>query len=139
MQISIECLWLLAAWRTNWRDTFNGVYFQSNTEEVWAIFVVMGVLVTSVVLWQLVTSRAFGRLPSNSARGLFRELCRAHGLDRSGRRLLKRLAAARGVAPPALIFVQPQCFAVSGLPDDLNDQAEAIATLEQRLFGESDE
>ncbi len=139
MQISIEWMWLLAAWRTNWRDTFNGVYFRSNTEEVWAIFIVMGVLVASAVLWQLVTSRAFGRLPSNSPRGLFRELSRAHGLDRSGRRLLKRLAAARGVAPPALLFVHPECFGVEGLPDDLLDQATTIAELEQRLFGESDE
>lgn len=138
MQSSIERLWLLAAWRTNWRDTFNGVYFQSNTNEVLAIFIVMSALVTGVVLWQLVTSRAYGRLPSNSPRGLFRELCRAHGLDRAGRQLLKRLAVARGVAPPVLIFVQPECFAAAGLPDDLSDQADAIARLEQKLFGESE-
>jgi hypothetical protein len=139
MHISIEQLLILAAWRTNWRDSFNGVYFQSNTQEVWAIFIVTGVLVAGVLLWQLVTSRAYGRLPSNSPRGLFRELCRAHRLDRPRRRLLKRLAVARQVSPAALLFVQPECFAAADLPGDLDDQAAAIAELEQRLFGESRE
>jgi hypothetical protein len=139
MHISIEQLLILAAWRTNWRDSFNGVYFQSNTQEVWAIFIVTGVLVAGVLLWQLVTSRAYGRLPANSPRGLFRELCRAHRLDRPRRRLLKRLAVARQVSPAALLFVQPECFAAADLPGDLDDQAAAIAELEQRLFGESRE
>jgi hypothetical protein len=136
MQISIGQLLLFAAWRTNWRDSFNGVYFRSNTDEVWAIFIVTGVLVAGALLWQLVASRAYGRLPSNSARGLFRELCRAHSLDRPRRRLLKRLAVARHVKPAALLFVQPECFAAADLPGDLNEHAAAIAELEQRLFGE---
>jgi hypothetical protein len=134
-----QSLWLLAAWRTNWRDTFDGVYFESNTQEVWAIFIVTAILVAGVVLWQFAMSRANGRLPSNSPRGLFRELCRAHRLDHSGRRLLKRLAAARGVSPPALIFLQPESFSAIGLPDDLLDQAQALGQLELRLFGERDD
>ena len=138
IQTSVEWLWLLAAWRTNWRDTFNGVYFQSNTDEVWAIFIVTSVLVAGLILWQLIASRAYGRFPSNSPHSLFRELCRTHGLDRTRRRLLKRLAVARGIAPPALLFVQPECFATTNLSVDLSDQAEEIAELGVRLFGELD-
>ena len=136
MQYSVEWLWLLAAWRTNWRDPFNGVYFQSNTKEVWTIFIVMGVLVTTALLWQLFTSRAYGRLPSNSPRGLFRELSRAHGLNRIERRLLKRLAAARGLSPPVLIFIQPERFSTVDLPDDLAEHAGEIARIEGILFAE---
>lgn len=138
MPAYIERLWLLAAWRTNWEDPFDGVYFKSNTREVWAIFAVMAVLVVAAVLWQLLTSRTYGRLPSNSSRSLFRELSRAHGLDRSRRRLLKRLAAAQGVAPPVLLFVQPERFALVGLPEEMYEHAADIEELEQRLFGERD-
>jgi hypothetical protein len=137
MQISWEWMYLLAAWRTNWRDPFNGVYFRSNTKEVWAIFFVMGAAVASVLLWQLMTSRSYGRLPSNSPRGLFRELSRAHRLDMSARRLLKRLAAARQVSPPVLIFVQPEHFSTAELPDELVEHADEIARIEQSLFAES--
>src|SRR5262245_27773720 len=134
MPIFNQSLWLLAAWRTNWRDSFDGVYFKSNTEEVWLIFSVTGVLVVSVLLWQLFTSWVNGRLPSNSPRGLFRELCRAHRIDRAGRRLLKRLAVARGITPPVLLFVHPECFSVADLPDDLNDHAMEIVRLDEILF-----
>lgn len=136
MPSCIEHFALLAAWRTNWRDPFNGVYFRSNTQEVWAIFIVTGAAVVGALLWQLFTSRAGGLLSSNSPRGLFRELCRAHGLDRPQRRLLKRLAAVRGVAPPVLLFVQPERFTAIDLPDDLSAQAMEIARIEQVLFGE---
>jgi hypothetical protein len=139
MQSSIEYLTLFAAWRTNWRDPFNGVYFESNTEEVWAIFIVTGLAVAGALLWQFLNSRAYGRLPSNSPRGLFRELCRAHGLDRSRRRLLKRLAAVRQVSPAVLVFVQPECFSPVDLPADLDEHAATIAELELRLFGEHDD
>ena len=133
-------VWLpiLAAWRTNWRDTFDGVYFESNTDEVWAIFVVTAILLAVVLVWHVVATWGKGRFTSNSPRSLFRELCRAHSLSRPRRRLLKRLAAARAVSPPALLFVQPECFALAGLPDDLASQAEEIALLEQRLFGQCD-
>jgi hypothetical protein len=136
MQSSLEWLRLLAAWRTNWRDPFNGVYFRSNTNEVWTIFIVMAVAVAVVVLWQVFASRAYGRLPSNSPRALFRELSRAQGLDLAARRLLKRLAAARGVSPPVLLFVQPERFSTSDLPEELSEHAVEINRLEQRLFAE---
>ena len=101
---------------------------------MWLIFAVTGVLVAGVLLWQLFSSWNNGRLPSNSPRGLFRELCRAHRIDRAGRRLLKRLAVARGVSPPVLLFVRPECFTVTDLPDDLNEHAMAIVRLDEILF-----
>ena len=71
---------------------------------------------------------------STNAGQLFRELCRAHGIDRANRRLLKRLAAARGLASPALVFVEPKHFDPSDLPANLQSSASDFERLRSQLF-----
>ena len=46
----------------------------------------------------------------SSRRGLFRILCRAHGLDWSSRRLLARLARHQGLRDPGRLFLEPNRF-----------------------------
>lgn len=127
-------LQLLAAWRTNWVDRFDGQYWDANTEEVLAILVATSVLLLAVLGWHLLGSWLHGRFPMNSPQSLFRELCAAHGLDHSDRRLLRTLAAARGVAAPAELFVMPEHFDPDQLPPALATQADHLARLARRLF-----
>lgn len=70
----------------------------------------------------------------SSPRALFNALCKAHGLDYANRRLLKQLARAAGLSPPARAFVSPQCFEAARLPAPLRGQERAIDKLRQRLF-----
>jgi hypothetical protein len=124
--------------RSGWRHygyrEYTGVYFESNSREAWGLLTGTAVLVVGILLWHVFASRRGIALRSNSPKRLFRELCRAHSVDRAGRRLLKRLAAARGVAPAALLFVRPECFATTDLPSGMSGHADEIARLEEVLF-----
>ena len=92
--------------------------------------IVAAVVVTILVLKRL-TPRDEQRRASNSPRALFRELCRVHNLDRQSRGLLKRLAAFRGLASPAELFLHPEMFWT-----DAEGVTEDLARLADRLFGE---
>jgi hypothetical protein len=141
MMSNLDSLLLLAL-RSGWRHygyrKYTGEYFEANSGEAWTVLGLTALLVVGILLWRLVASRSGDRIPSNSPRRLFRELCRAHGLDMARRRLLKRLAAARGELSPAVLFVQPECFDVDSLPHDWRDAASDIAELGERLFGSRD-
>jgi hypothetical protein len=66
---------------------------------------------------------------------LFRDLCRAHHLSSANRRLLRRLASARGVEEPARLFIEPKHFEPAHLPETLQSAADKIRRLRDRLFG----
>ena len=78
--------------------------------------------------------RFAGRFRASSPRALFRELCRAHGLDASGRRLLKKLAAARGLSNPSLLFVEPKFFEATDMPAALQSSGTRLQRLHDDLF-----
>jgi hypothetical protein len=71
---------------------------------------------------------------TESRRGLFNELCRAHGLKTSSRRLLRRLAAARGLRDAATLFVEPRYFESNELPDALQAVKAELQPLRDRIF-----
>ncbi len=71
----------------------------------------------------------------NSPRALFRALCRVHKIDRPGRRLLKRLAAYRGLPHSAQIFLEPDAFNPAAVPPPLQAYAAQLTTLQRTLFG----
>jgi hypothetical protein len=87
-----------------------------------------------LLIWLRDGRRPQRHFVSNSAAQLFRELCRAHGLNFSSRRLLKRLAAARGLASPAVLFVEPRHFDAAKLPACLQPAANDLHHLRARLF-----
>ena len=70
----------------------------------------------------------------NSPRRLFHDLCRAHLLHLRDRRLLKKLAAARGVKNAAELFVDPKYFDAADLPHSLQSTAAEIQQLRHALF-----
>jgi hypothetical protein len=100
------------------------------------VVVGMAAMVALVMLIWLRASRREKRpFSTNSSARLFRELCRAHGLSYANRRLLKRLAAARGLAGPAFVFVEPKHFDTANLPDGLQNSADDVRRLRAQLFG----
>jgi hypothetical protein len=69
-----------------------------------------------------------------SERGLFRELCRAHGLDWASARLLRRLAAYHRLPQPAQLFLDPSYFQADRLDGALRECGERISRIGQVIF-----
>ncbi len=90
--------------------------------------------IAAVVVWHRLTGRSSKNFSLNSPARFFNELSSAHGLRRSSRRLLKRLAAARGLPNPTMLFVEPKHFDSANLPDDLKPSADEVGQLRNRLF-----
>ncbi|HTN75123.1 MAG TPA: hypothetical protein VL096_07750 [Pirellulaceae bacterium] len=70
-----------------------------------------------------------------SPQRLFRELCKAHGLEHKKRRVLKRLAVAHQLASPAQLFVEPERFDVGHLNADWQAQRSELEALRDLIFG----
>jgi hypothetical protein len=101
------------------------------------LWILLGIaaLLASVAVASYRSSRRSRRdFDVDSHAKLFRELCRAHQLPFAGRRLLKRLAAARGIAEPARLFIEPKHFDPVDLPADLLRAAGKIQRIRDRLF-----
>ena len=134
--ISAQTLGLLAE-RSNWqrlgdrfrRDTTD--FYDYNLLAVLAI--AAAIAIGLLLLHQFARRREHGK-SYNSPPELFRELCRAHRLDRRERRLLKRLAAAWGLASPAYLFIEPNYFDTTRLSAEWEQDAQRIARLRRRLF-----
>ena len=76
---------------------------------------------------------------ASSAQHLFHELCRAHRLDWSSRKLIQSLARAHGLADPARVFVEPHRFNADKLGSAFANYEPRLAELRQQLFAESDD
>jgi hypothetical protein len=87
------------------------------------------------LVWRRLTGHASRYFTSDSSGQLFRELCAAHGLKFTNRRLLKRLAASRGLKNPAMLFIEPQHFEAKNLPEKLKLSAGELQRLRVQLFG----
>ena len=90
--------------------------------------------IIAVFVWHRVTGQSCKDFSVHSPARLFRELSRAHGLRLSNRRLLKRLAEARGLANPAVLFVEPKHFDVKTLPAELKPSAGELQQIRNHLF-----
>lgn len=73
-------------------------------------------------------------VPCDDPRKLFRELSRAHRLDRHSRRLLRQLAEVLQLEQPAEVFLQPAYFKAENLPAPLQSEAAWYEQLRERLF-----
>lgn len=74
-------------------------------------------------------------LNASSPQRLFRELCHAHRLNWSNRKLMQAIAKAHELGNPAMLFVTPQCFALDSLPPSFRSQRAHIEDLKDQLFG----
>jgi hypothetical protein len=103
-------------------------------QDLWTLLSIVAVLVTVAIVAFRSAQRSERDFTNDNPRQLFRELCGAHKLPFASRRLLKRLASARGLAEPALLFVDSGYFETSNLPVDLQRSAAEIRSLRDRLF-----
>jgi hypothetical protein len=99
-----------------------------------AVAVILGLAIVAMVL-RFLQRRAARTFTADSQKKLFHELCAAHCIKRSDRRLLKQLAAARGVADPATLFVEPRHFDPQCLPREMKADAQELRLLNEILFG----
>lgn len=91
-------------------------------------------VITAVSLLCWFANRTVQRRRRYSHAGLFGQLCRLHNLDRSSRRLLRRLAGRHKLSQPARLLVDPRWLDSAAAPALPARRAELTA-LRQRLFG----
>lgn len=99
------------------------------------LLVVLTLGIAIAVVWSV--ARHLSRKEAgnyHNHRGLFRELCRAHRLRWSDRRLLASVARSQGVSVPARMFVEPERFEPNRLQDLPEAQRGRAAKLCETLF-----
>lgn len=83
-------------------------------------------------------ARSDGQRVHHSPQGLFRELCRAHGLSLTNRRLLDQLARHQSLSDPARLFLEPERFEASQLGPLLEAHHARFAAIRDRIFANKD-
>lgn len=117
-------------------ERFVNAFKQGNANIPWEQMVLPTVIVILCAVGffavrLLLTARR--RTPIASDRALFRELCRAHQLDRAATRALSQLVRRAELASSASIFVRPELFGDCALAADAR-HAVALKRLAERLF-----
>jgi hypothetical protein len=115
-------------------DRFRGGYADFSLGKIVATVAVVALFGIGVYLLRRYAHERPHSASFNSPPELFRELCRAHRLDFSQRRLLKRLAAAWDLASPAFLFVEPNYFETTKLPAEWEHDTLRVEKLRARLF-----
>ena len=98
------------------------------------ILVAVTLLVIVTIVWQIISRRRRRDFDYDRPPRLFADLCRAHKLNWSNRRLLKHLAAARGLKCPSTLFVEPEYFDMTNVPVALKPSAGELRQLRHKLF-----
>jgi hypothetical protein len=115
-----------------------GSHFRGETSDfTWhdAVMPVVAFAVVGALLWLAFRfSQSKERRAIDNPRALFRELCRAHGLDTRSMRLLADLARCHGLANPALLFVEPERFEPAYVNVKLPARSAELEELASRLF-----
>jgi len=109
----------------------------SEAEVDWGGLATVVLLLVSAVLVVAYTVRAVQACSErwhHSPARLFGELCQAHGLSRSERRLLQRLARSLGLPQAAALFLEPERFEPRHLTPALAPYATQLQAVRQRLF-----
>jgi hypothetical protein len=105
------------------------------TEHFIAVVGLVALLLLVAMAVRIYSQRSKRTFRFDSSARMFRELCAAHRLNRASRRLLQRLAAARGMKDAAHLFVEPSHFDVQDLSPDWKTSAAEVRHLRSRLFG----
>ena len=93
------------------------------------------ILLVSALISYWLTKRRQNEFWQDSPTRLFHDLCRGHQLELATRRLLKKLALARGLESAAELFIEPNYFNPAGLPPAFEPSAHELQRLRRTLFG----
>jgi hypothetical protein len=107
----------------------------TNFDTEWTILASLAVVVAlGLLVSHWISRRRQKEFWCDSSSQLFHDLCRAHRLDRANRRLMQKLASARGVESAAELFVEPDNFDATNLPKVLDSSANELRQLRHELF-----
>jgi hypothetical protein len=100
------------------------------------LLVIAATIAAVIVFWLLARFAALreGRGPVNNPKLLFNQLCQAHGLSRSQRRLLMQLGDQAQLTPAPAIFLRPELFDRALADPQFGPLHGDLATLRRRLF-----
>ncbi len=133
--------WCIAPWAdaTRWHSMGSG--FRGSRARIDANDLVVGLLILAaaaggVFLLTRLLSRQDRQRRHNNPRGLFRNLCGAHGLDRPSRRLLGQLARWQKLPHPAQLFLEPDRFRAEALSPKLRQQLPALEKIRDQIFAQ---
>ena len=102
--------------------------------DLWPLLVIFAVIATGIAVAAYWFKQNDFSKACDDPQKLFRQLCRAHSLDRRSRRILNKLAECFQLTSPADVFLTPTAFEASQLPGNLRNEEARIAELRQRLF-----
>ena len=105
-----------------------------DSSQVVTMVVVAAVVVIGIALLSRHAARRDRRRAFTNPRSLFRALCKAHGIDRRGRRLLRQMVRWYRLEQPAQLFVNPKRYELSQLSPELQKEGKAITALCEQLF-----
>lgn len=135
---NIDCsVQMLIAQASRLQTMSKGVRRRSSsfdTTEVLIGFAVVAGVVLGLSILYMIMNRGERNRRSNSPKGLFRSLCRAHELDRASRRVLGQMAKHQRLAQPARIFLEEERFDKVNLNLALRSQMELIDELRGKIF-----
>jgi len=103
------------------------------------LMVIAATIGAVVVFWLLArfASLREGRGASNNPKLLFRQLCQAHGLSRTQRRLLVQLAEHAELAPAPAVFLHPELLDGALNDPQFGPYHGELAALRRRIFSEA--
>ena len=136
MNASFTAISLLAQY-SRWKRLGDGVRrsaSRTDLSDLWPYFIVLAVIGIAIAVGVQIYKRRDYSKPCDDPLKLFRQLCAAHKLNFSSRRLLLQLATALEMPQPAALFVTPAAFREGEFPPQLQGEAERIKELAQRLF-----
>lgn len=128
----------LLAQRHNWErlgEQFSGSNAKLQPRDILMIVAAVAGAALLVGVLSLAARWQEGRIAKPNAGRLFRELCRAHRLNRWERRVITTLAEEIGARQPAEVFVRPDAFEGSAIAA-FGDRPAALQQLRIKLFGD---
>jgi len=117
-------------------DQFRGENAQFDLGKATALLLVAGSFVFLFWGLSLVLARQERSQNSSSPKNLLRALCQAHGLSRSDRWILTKLADHYKLRSPVFLFLQPERFVVEELPASLAKKSEEVERIQAVLFAD---
>jgi hypothetical protein len=117
-------------------NRFRGRRARLDPNDLLAIVTLVVVIALAVYLLSRLVKRLDRTRSFNSPRRLFRDLCRAHGLDRRNQRLLAEIAAGQSLEQPAHLFLDPGRFDKSQLSERLHARLNEVQQIRDRLFAQ---
>ena len=130
---------LIFAEQSRVRSLGAGVRGRNDGLDAMGVAMLLATLIAiGVLIWALVTrmNRHSGRERFHDPRGLFKELCKAHELKHTSRKLLSAIAKHQGLRQPARIFLEPARLEEANTGPIGKEQGALLAQLRFQLYAE---